>query len=723
MYSPEFEAAALDEALSDYFAARHRGGSCIGEGVKFSAPCRDINSDSTLQQRYENEEGCGIFWHCVGRAFSSALWRTTLNLPPAGGDETDQATYYGLRYYMTPVMYLWWGHEAVIRAAKDREHNNQRLYPIIAELQTQFFNRGLGFAHVTTSLAEATCGQWTLAVTGSEPRNFQLVFQSGSGGLHQDGSVITTTDSVVLGTFNGPTLPASFSSSQVGGHSGSDGHWHAMRLRFTATAEAVGWLDYYAGHGPFCGPFVVSASAPSYVTVKTTYPLTGSANAAGSGWLWERSYNGGTYSTWSTQQNSSFFASAGQYTLGWRLSATRTYDGARDTAWASTIVCIPPGGGCGAVRLAADAPGRPDSSAAGGPAHVVGDHFGSGLWIALPDGAPKRLIRMYSPGGWHDATTTTAAAWPNILEWDGGDWTYATPPGTLTLAARRHPAGEQRSLLHVTGRLTGAAHVRTLTLGLSADPDLGAAEDDALGFDPQIGVVWVVDRASGRHVAYLPLATTVPPRVQQFEPGPHEEPESAAAALRLMAAPTRISAGDVGDVRFLLVVPDVAVNQESRFEATLAVLRTASEPALLELARATQRDAATLLAALPGRTPTAPVRAFALRQSLGTSSLSAAAPGSGSDGAQASVARLQAEGITALDYSVPTGQGVAVRIRLYNSRGQLVRVLVDEQHAGGSYHVAWDRLNERGQRVSPGVYVAVMEAGGFRATRKLVVTR
>jgi hypothetical protein len=81
------------------------------------------------------------------------------------------------------------------------------------------------------------------------------------------------------------------------------------------------------------------------------------------------------------------------------------------------------------------------------------------------------------------------------------------------------------------------------------------AAGDPIPF-PRPSVAW----SSSQPGIVLPLATTVPPRVQQFEPGPHEEPESAAAALRLMAAPTRISAGDVGDVRFLLVVPDVAVN-------------------------------------------------------------------------------------------------------------------------------------------------------------------
>jgi hypothetical protein len=48
---------------------------------------------------------------------------------------------------------------------------------------------------------------------------------------------------------------------------------------------------------------------------------------------------------------------------------------------------------------------------------------------------------------------------------------------------------------------------------------------------------------------------------------------------------------------------------------------------------------------------------------------------------------------------------------------------VDDAVPEGYHHVDWDKRNDRGDLVAPGVYVAVMEAGSFRATRKLVVTR
>jgi hypothetical protein len=719
------QTSAVSEGLGDYFGARQIGATCQAQGVWNSHPCdelsghrRQIASTKTLADREAQCDGGQATYHCLGILLASALWAATQNLPAAGDDEVDWSTYNGLRDYMLPTTTFLMAREAIVRAAKDRERVTpiQSLYPIVHELETQFYNRGIGSSPVIASVGETACGQWVLSASASG--TFALAFQSGNG-LYPDGGVWNATTQE-LGNFTTATLPASFSAASLNGHTGADGHFHSFRLRFTASSGAVGTLDYYAGHGPYCGSFVVTATVPSLVTVKTTYSLTGSASSAAANWLWEQNVDGGAYGYWSNQQNSSFLAYNGTYTLGWRLSATGTsYGTTRDTAWAETRVCIPYNPAtCGYALRVGEHAGAPATSAGGRTApKTAGDHFGSGLWLAVPDGAAKRLIRMYAFSGRHD-TSTTAVPWPNILERDGGDWTYATPAGALTLATRRHPAGEHRTLLRITGRLVGRG-TRTLALGLAADPDLDEPADDALGFDPDLGMVWVRDGSSARHVGYLPLAGAPTVLVQQFGGRLDDAPESAARALDLMRAPTRIAAGEPADVRFLLTGPDVAVRGDGGFDATYAVLHAASERELLELARATRRDAAALLAGLAGQASSLTADAFGLRQSLGASAFSASGAGSGAS----AVAQLQANGLTALDYSVPTGREARVRIKLYNSRGQLVRTLVDQPVAGGSYHLEWDRLNERGQPVSPGVYVAVMEAGGFRATRKLVVTR
>ncbi len=87
-------------------------------------------------------------------------------------------------------------------------------------------------------------------------------------------------------------------------------------------------------------PFTVSATAPSYITVKDTYPLTGAASDPASDWLWERSDDGSPWQFWSNSQNSAFVAYAGTYTIEWRLSARRNSDGAVSYGYATTQVCI-----------------------------------------------------------------------------------------------------------------------------------------------------------------------------------------------------------------------------------------------------------------------------------------------------------------------------------------------------------------------------------------------
>jgi hypothetical protein len=62
-----------------------------------------------------------------------------------------------------------------------------------------------------------------------------------------------------------------------------------------------------------------------------------------------------------------------------------------------------------------------------------------------------------------------------------------------------------------------------------------------------------------------------------------------------------------------------------------------------------------------------------------------------------------------------------VRVVLYSLTGTPVRQLVSEALEAGQYIVGWDGKDDRGRRVQPGVYVAVMTAGNFRETRRLVV--
>jgi len=199
------------------------------------------------------------------------------------------------------------------------------------------------------------------------------------------------------------------------------------------------------------------------------------------------------------------------------------------------------------------------------------------------------------------------------------------------------------------------------------------------------------------------------------------EPLTPMEAYRDQRLPSRI-VGQPNDVRFALTAGPFRPNSDRRLEVALLAARgkTVAEAvaALLSGRERLQLAAQNVATAASSSQPAA----FALRQSL-----SGGASFSATGDIQASVATTRAQlresGITTLEYAVPAGPETEVRILIYGNRGQLVRTLVRESRSTGEYLVQWDKLNERGERVAPGVYTAVMEAADFRAMRKLVVTR
>jgi hypothetical protein len=78
---------------------------------------------------------------------------------------------------------------------------------------------------------------------------------------------------------------------------------------------------------------------------------------------------------------------------------------------------------------------------------------------------------------------------------------------------------------------------------------------------------------------------------------------------------------------------------------------------------------------------------------------------------------------TDIRYVVPGTTPVDASLRIYNSQGQLVRVLIDEFQQPGEHVVHWNGRNSSGQRVSSGVFFCVLRAGDARAIEKLVVVR
>ncbi|MFH1843756.1 MAG: FlgD immunoglobulin-like domain containing protein [bacterium] len=64
-----------------------------------------------------------------------------------------------------------------------------------------------------------------------------------------------------------------------------------------------------------------------------------------------------------------------------------------------------------------------------------------------------------------------------------------------------------------------------------------------------------------------------------------------------------------------------------------------------------------------------------------------------------------------------------VRLKVYDTTGRLVTVLVDEPRESGRHQVAWDGRDAEGRMSAAGVYLYRFEWGGFTETRSMVLVR
>ncbi len=66
---------------------------------------------------------------------------------------------------------------------------------------------------------------------------------------------------------------------------------------------------------------------------------------------------------------------------------------------------------------------------------------------------------------------------------------------------------------------------------------------------------------------------------------------------------------------------------------------------------------------------------------------------------------------------------VDVKLRIFNLKGQLVSVLVDEKKSAGVYNVTWDGTDNQGLRVSTGIFFYTLSAGDFQSSKKLILIK
>ncbi|MEW6684874.1 MAG: FG-GAP-like repeat-containing protein [Candidatus Edwardsbacteria bacterium] len=76
---------------------------------------------------------------------------------------------------------------------------------------------------------------------------------------------------------------------------------------------------------------------------------------------------------------------------------------------------------------------------------------------------------------------------------------------------------------------------------------------------------------------------------------------------------------------------------------------------------------------------------------------------------------------TAISYQLSVSR--SARLVIYNVAGQLVKTLVSGPQSQGVHTVNWDGTDNKGNRVSAGVYFVSFEAGDYKATKKIVCLR
>ncbi|RPI01131.1 MAG: T9SS C-terminal target domain-containing protein, partial [Calditrichaeota bacterium] len=76
---------------------------------------------------------------------------------------------------------------------------------------------------------------------------------------------------------------------------------------------------------------------------------------------------------------------------------------------------------------------------------------------------------------------------------------------------------------------------------------------------------------------------------------------------------------------------------------------------------------------------------------------------------------------TLIHFAIPEDQRVTLRI--YNSLGQLIKVLHDADMNAGEHAIQWDALNQDGQPVPSGVYMLHLQAKDFTASHRMMLIK
>ena len=77
--------------------------------------------------------------------------------------------------------------------------------------------------------------------------------------------------------------------------------------------------------------------------------------------------------------------------------------------------------------------------------------------------------------------------------------------------------------------------------------------------------------------------------------------------------------------------------------------------------------------------------------------------------------------ITKIQYYLKKGS--KVKLKIFNSKGQLIRTLVNDFQQTGNYLITWDGTNHLGNKVSSGIYFYCLSTEEFKEQKKMELIR
>jgi ligand-binding sensor domain-containing protein len=78
---------------------------------------------------------------------------------------------------------------------------------------------------------------------------------------------------------------------------------------------------------------------------------------------------------------------------------------------------------------------------------------------------------------------------------------------------------------------------------------------------------------------------------------------------------------------------------------------------------------------------------------------------------------------TIIQYTIPGNKEVSVQLNIYDSRGALVKKLVNDSRNPGLYSAIWNTTDYSGRKVSSDIYFYKLDAGSFTQTKKMLLLR